>query len=197
MVTSQGGYSGVRQSFMGSEAKHPIYSDLIEHIRISYEKKWYDVFTILYVQRTTGGETYKKILSNYKNSYFIIPNNLVYYCDSIDDCNVLPGCIAMMHFEKSWNLLLYLQRFIVYYKYIMAITICFLLYIIFGKCNSKGMETICSIKTILKCLGIVTFFYSILYLSMYGEYCRTSILYAILLFLSYASLKGKCDQCQL
>ena len=194
MATSQGGYSGVRQSFMASKPTHSLFKELIEHIRISYPKKWYDVLNVLYVQRTTGGETYKRIISSYDNIYRI-PNSLVYYCDSIDDCEMMPSCIAMMHFEPSWNGLLYLQRFMVYYKYIMGITLAFLVYIILGKCNSRGVEMICSIRNVLRGLCIVTFLYLLLSLAMNGVWCRTGVVYFVLLFVSFVSLREKCNIC--
>ena len=118
LIMAKGGSTIASQNFMVSVKNHPLFKDLINHIKINYKKKWFDILTI-YVQRTTGGLIYQKLLDNYSNDYIIIPQNLVYRCESIDDCKIDKNIVAMIHFEKSWNILLYSQRFIEYYKNII------------------------------------------------------------------------------
>ena len=197
IATSLGGFSGVRQSFIGSCPEHPLFKSLIDHIKKSFKRKWYEYIEVLYVERTTGGMIYKTLLDGNRSDVYEIPNHIVYYCDSIDDCVVLRNMCAMMHFEKSWNIFLYIQRFIVYYKYMMFFTALFLLYIISGKCNSNLMESLCNIRSVIKIIIFTTLLYNILYFFINNTFCRTGLLYFCLLCISYYSLYKKCDTCQL
>ena len=197
IATSLGGFSGVRQSFIGSVSNHPLFKNLIDHIKNSFKRKWYEYLDVLYVQRTTGGMIYKTLLEKNKNDVYEIPNDIVYYCESIDDCFVSKKMCAMMHFEKSWNIFLYIQRFIVYYKYMMLFTLLFLVYIISGKCNSTVIGSLCDIRTLIKLVIFTTLLYNVLYLLTNGVVCRTGILYFCLLCLSYYSLDKKCNTCHL
>jgi hypothetical protein len=197
IATSLGGFSGVRQSFIGSCPEHPLFKSLIEHIKKSFKRKWYEYIEVLYVERTTGGMIYKTLLDGNRSDVYEIPNNIVYYCDSIDDCVVSKNMCAMMHFEKSWNIFLYIQRFIVYYKYMMFFTILFLVYLISGKCNSEMIGAFCNIRSVIKLIILTTLLYNILYFFINNKWCRTGILYFFLLCLSYYSLDKKCDVCNI
>jgi mannosyltransferase OCH1-like enzyme len=197
VATSLGGFSGVRQSFIGSVPEHHLFKSLIDHIKNSFKRQWYECIDVLYVQRTTGGMIYRTLLDENRSDVYEIPNDIVYYCDSIDDCIISKNMCAMMHFEKSWNIFLYIQRFIVYYKYMMFFTSLFLLYIISGKCNSKVIGSLCDIRSLIKLIIFSTLVYNILYFFINKNCCRTGILYFCLLLLSYYSLHKKCDICQI
>jgi mannosyltransferase OCH1-like enzyme len=202
-VIASGGFSTFRQSFMGSCPNHNIFKDAITHIIKTYKRKWYEYeyINFLYVERTTGG-IISTILNKNKitNEYTIhsIDQKLVFFCENIDDCNIInTNIIAMMHYEKSWNIFLYIRRFIVYYKYMMLFTLLFLVYIISGKCNSTVIGSLCDIRTLIKLVIFTTLLYNALHLLTNSVVCRTGILYFCLLCLSYYSLDKKCDTCHL
>lgn len=190
------GENGVSQCFIGSVSRHPLFKNIIDHIQKSYKRKWYEYLDVLYVRRTTGG-IYKTLIDKNRSDVYEIPINILYICTSIDDCFMSKNMCGIVHYEKSWNIFLYIQRFIIYYKYMMLFTLIFLLYIISGKCNNTVIGSLCDIRTLIKLVIFTTLLYNALYLLTNGVVCRTGILYFCLLCLSYYSLDKKCITCHL
>jgi hypothetical protein len=192
---AKGGFTSASQCLMVAIKNHPLFKDIIDYVKINYKKKWYDFNKVLYVQRTTGGLIYQKMLDKYSNDYIVIPQNLVYRCESIDDCKIENNMVAMIHFEKSWNLLLYSQRFIEYYKKIIFITSIFLIYLIYSDCKNIGINNLCKAQNIISYFIILSLIYLILNYSINNSLSRDSIVHIILLILAYYSLNKKCDIC--
>ena len=201
IVTSSGGYSGVSQSFIGAIPFQPLFKDLIEHIRQSYERYWYEIIDVAYVERTTGGKTYLASIIKYKDDVYQIPPEYTVQCNSFEDyCSnqneKYSNAYTITHFDKTWNVFLVCQHFVSFYRYVMLSTLFFLLYLAFGKCSSYGMTTLCSLRNIIIFLIVLTIVYFVLSFLIEGKLCRTSLLYFVLLIICYYSLSKKCNICK-
>lgn len=197
MIFAKGGSTEASQNFILTKKENIFFYDLINHIKKNYKKQFYDLFVVLYVNRSTGGLIFQSLLNKYKNDYVIIPDNLVYRCESIDDCKIEKDLVALLHFEKSWNIYLYILRFIEYYKKVILSTSIFLLYLIFSDCKSISIDYLCKLKFTLNYIVILTFMCLILNYMVYKKISRNCIIYLILLFLSIYSLSNKCYTCNL
>jgi mannosyltransferase OCH1-like enzyme len=185
----------IRQSFFGSIPKHIILSRAIEHIRKNYQRRFYEVFDVLFVERTTGGIISKLIKEDFGDSVSYIKPDSVYICESIDDCRMNNNLIAMIHFEKSWNLLKYLHRFLVFYKYIMILTSIFLILVVFTSCRNKFINYLCTLKNLIILLMITTMIYIVFDFIKNNKLSRDGLVYLGLLIVSYISLSKKCNIC--
>ena len=201
IVTSSGGYSGVSQSFIGATPFQPLFKDLMEHIRQSYKRNWYEIIDVVYVERTTGGKAYLTTLNKYRNDVYQIPHEYTPRCNSFEEfCSnqneKYTKAYTIQHFDDTWNVFLVCQHFVSFYRYVMVSTLLFLLYLAFGTCSTYGMSTLCSLRNIIILLIILTIIYFILAFIIEGKLCRTSLLYFVLLFICYYSLSKKCSMCK-
>jgi mannosyltransferase OCH1-like enzyme len=192
----------IRQSFFGSVSKNELLFEAINHIKNNYRRKFYEIFDVLFVERTTGGIISSLINNKYhkENKVNYIEKEKVYICESIDDCQIDKNekeLIAIIHFEKSWNILKYIHRFILFYKYIIFLTSIFLLSIIFSSCKNDLINYLCLLKNVIKIMIILTLFYITLYLIVYGNFSRDGLFYLVLLLTCYLSLSKKCDKCNI
>lgn len=137
IVTMKGGHTPASQSFIGITPHHPLMKQLLKHIEINWEKKWYDFLTVLYVNRTTGGTMFQNYLNQYLDELTIIKNEDVLRCEEFYDCKIKDTHIAMAHFEKSWNPFVYFQQFIIYYKYYFIVLIILLSLLFFQYRNKR------------------------------------------------------------
>lgn len=199
IITGSGGHSGVSQSFIISKPKHPLFKDIIEHIRSSHKRIWYEFFDVLYVERTTGGSAYKKFIGKYRSDVYQLPQNLTPQCNSFEECSLetYRDSITLQNFDKTWNIFLIFQHFIVFYKYLMLLSTFFLLYLYISDCSSYGIEKMCRLKQVIFMLFIITILYQAIYYTINNKLCNTSIVYFILLLISYFSLSKKCDVCSM
>lgn len=189
----------IRQSFFGSVPKNIILSESIQHIKTNYERRFYEIFDLLFVERTTGGIISSLIKNKYEKEVTYISQDKVYICESIDDCVVNKNgeLIAMIHFEKSWNILKYIHRFLIFYSYSILVTSIFLIFIIYSSCNNNIIDYLCSLKKFIILLLVFNIIYIFLNIVIKGTIQRDSILYIFLLGFSYYSLIQKCNKCQL
>lgn len=200
IVTGSGGHSGVTQSFIGAAPSHPMFKDLIEHIRNSYKRKWYECVDVLYVERTTGGRIYVSMIEKYRDDVYQIPPESTPQCNSFEEnCsgeNVkYRSAITITHFDKTWNILLVFQHFITFYRYIMAVTAFFLLYLCYSNCSSYGVDVLCKLRRYIIGLVILSIFYQIVYYIVMNSVCKSSVVYFSLLLICYVSLSNKCEIC--
>jgi len=128
------------QCFIGSVPQHPMFLDLIQHVRGVYKKRWTDWMNVLYIERTTGGMMYNHFLQKYKEDVFIIPAVDVFICKSIHDCTICPSQVALSHYSGSWNRLLYVYRWILYYKFVLILLFFFFLFFFLYVYSSKEMS---------------------------------------------------------
>ena len=197
------GMHGIKQSFMGSVPFNPIFKDLIDHIRESYIKKWYDFIDVLYVNRTTGGEIYKTIVERYKDDvYKIQDENQTPQCNLFDDdCSnkneKYSKAFSIQHSDETWNIFFIINNFIKFYRYVMLATLLFLIYLVLGNCSTYGINTLCRFRNIIIILMVLTTVYSIFFLLLKGKFCRTSLLYFMVLIICYFSLSKKCTLCNI
>ena len=199
-VISGVGIHGIKQSFIGSVPFHPAFKDLIDHIRKSYERRWYEIIDVIYVNRTSGGEAYKSIIDNYNDVYKIKDKKQTPQCNFFEeDCSneKYKEAFCIQHTEETWNVFLICQNFIKFYRYIMISTIIFLIYISFSNCSGYGMKTLCSFRTVIILLSLLTMLYSMCFFLLNAKFCRTSLLYFVLLMVSYFSLSKKCNICNI
>lgn len=198
VISSGGEYANVVMiGFMGSVPNNPIFKDAIDHIRKSYKREFYEIIDMMYVERTTGGTVKNLIKDKYQDRVYKIPKDIVYHCESVDDCMINNNMIALIHFEKSWNILKYIYIYIVSYRYIMMTTLLFLIYIAVGNCSGYGMTTLCSLRKVMIVLMVLTTIYCIFSLLLNGKFCKTSVLYFTLLMVCYFSLTKKCSICKI
>jgi mannosyltransferase OCH1-like enzyme len=194
------GMHGITQSFMGSVPYHPLFKDLIDHIRKSYERSWYEIIDVIYVNRTSGGKVYKSVVENY--DVYKIPSENTPQCNSFEEnCSnkneKYSNAYTITHYDNTWNLFLLCQHFVSFYRYVMLFTLVFLLYVGFGNCSTYGMSTLCSIRNVIVFLVVLTMIYFILSFLMEGKMCRSSLLYFVLLIICYYSLSKKCSMCKI
>jgi mannosyltransferase OCH1-like enzyme len=202
IVTGSGGHSGVTQSFIGAVPSQPMFKDLIEHIRKSYRRKWYECIDVIYVERTTGGKVYAAMIERYRNDVYQIPSDLTPQCNSFDeDCSIgnekYRNSITITHFDKTWNILLVFQHFITFYRFVMTITAFFLIYLCYSSCSSYGIDILCNLQQAIIGLLILTIFYQLVYYLVMENVCRASVVYFSLLLVCYVSLSKKCNVCKM
>ena len=199
LMTAQDRFKDVlSQQFLGAKPFHPFLRDCLDFIKKNYKKEWYDILQVLYVERTTGGHMYKTKIKPYIDNVHVISPELFVHCD-INNCadGDYSDKLAVVHFQRSWNPLVYIQAFIIFYRYVIMLTSIFLLLTILSSCRNKFINYLCLTKNIILAMTITTLFYIMLNLIVNGFVSRDGLFYLILLFLSYYCLSKKCTKCSL
>jgi mannosyltransferase OCH1-like enzyme len=191
LIVSQNGFNIVSIAFLGSKINHQIFKDAIDHIKKSYLHEWYDILDVIYVERTTGGIITKLVKEKYNP--FLIPKETVYICYNINDCEIDNNkMVALVHFEKTWNITKYISVFLVLYKWVITIAAILMMYLYHMKC--KQLYDICEYKNILLVLIVLSSIYNII-LYKKNKQCINGLVSCFIFLIIYINLQFKCGQC--
>lgn len=176
------------QSFYGCKQGNIVIYNCLKYISENYKRRWYEFNDLMYVQRSTGGILERLSFGN----VYIIPSDLIYFCNNPDDCLNQSDKIATVHYEESWNKYKYYYNIIKIYKLILLISLIVWLYISFIKC--KNIQNMCKVKNIFFYffIGIVCID---LFLILQNIKDRSIYIYSIIYLILYYGLIKKCDKC--
>ena len=155
-------------------------------------EEWYEILDSIYVGRSTGWIISKLVKEKYKP--FLIPQDIVYICLNVNDCQInTNNIVAMIHFEKSWDNFRYTYLFLFLYKWVLTIAAIVMIYLYYMKC--KQLYDICEYKKLLLSLIILSFIYNTILYKRDTKMCINGFVGIFIFLTIYINLHFKCNQC--